>query len=89
MLCPPTRPITIHMKYNAACHQPACFLIKDDMSEEEQVLEELQVRECGCAGLKELHVRVWGWRGCRCMSVVWAGHRVGCRSCSHGSGMVV
>lgn len=40
------RPITLHMKYNAACVQPNCFLITEDYGEQEVTLEELQV--CCC-----------------------------------------
>ncbi|KAJ7560352.1 hypothetical protein O6H91_04G126000 [Diphasiastrum complanatum] len=38
------RPITLHMKYNAACLEPTCFLVTDDIPprEEEQTLEALQ-----------------------------------------------
>ena len=39
------RPITLHMKYNAACVQPNCFLITEDYGEQEVTLEELQVRD--------------------------------------------
>lgn len=38
------RPIAIHMKYNASCTQPACFLLSDDGTKERSmVLRELQV----------------------------------------------
>lgn len=37
------RPITLHMKYNAACVQPNCFLSTEDYGEQEVTLEELQV----------------------------------------------
>jgi hypothetical protein len=39
------RPITLHMKYNANCAQPRCFLISEDPPhrEKEQSLEEIQV----------------------------------------------
>ena len=40
------RPITLHMKYNAACVQPNCFLITEDYGEQEVTLEELQVSAC-------------------------------------------
>lgn len=40
------RPITLHMKYNAACVQPHCFLITEDYGEQEVTLEELQVSFC-------------------------------------------
>eukprot|EP00249_Psilotum_nudum_P012773 c23975_g1_i1 orf=519-3485(+) len=38
------RPITLHMKYNAACLEPLCYLVSDDRPavEEERTLEELQ-----------------------------------------------
>lgn len=38
------RPITLHMKYNAACLEPVCYLMSDDKApiEEEKSLEELQ-----------------------------------------------
>lgn len=36
------RPITLHMKYNAACSQPRCFLVSDDYAHE-QTLEQIQV----------------------------------------------
>lgn len=36
------RPIALHMKYNASCAHPRCFLISDDMREKEMALEELQ-----------------------------------------------
>ncbi|KAG0605139.1 hypothetical protein M758_9G034900 [Ceratodon purpureus] len=38
------RPITLHMKYNANCAQPRCFLISEDQPhrEKEQSLEEIQ-----------------------------------------------
>ena len=39
------RPITIHMKYNASCVEPHCFLLREDNVEIEQTLSELQVRE--------------------------------------------
>ncbi|GBG46359.1 hypothetical protein CBR_g86243, partial [Chara braunii] len=40
------RPITLHMKYNAACVEPRCYLVTDDRQqrEEEKSLEELQVK---------------------------------------------
>lgn len=39
------RPITLHMKYNASCALPKCFLISEDQPhhEKEQSLEEIQV----------------------------------------------
>lgn len=39
------RPITLHMKYNAMCGEPRCYLISEDRPprEEEKTLEELQV----------------------------------------------
>lgn len=39
------RPITLHMKYNAMCEEPRCYLITEDRPprEEEKTLEELQV----------------------------------------------
>lgn len=39
------RLITLHMKYNAACAQPRCFLVSEDQPdrEKEQTLEEIQV----------------------------------------------
>lgn len=39
------RPITLHMKYNASCAEPMCFLVTDDKPprEEEKSLEDLQV----------------------------------------------
>lgn len=36
------RPITLHMKYNAACIEPCCYLYNEDNIEEEVTLEELQ-----------------------------------------------
>ena len=36
------RPITLHMKYNASCVEPHCFLISDRGEEDERTLEELQ-----------------------------------------------
>jgi GTPase SAR1 family protein len=38
------RPITLHMKYNAMCEEPRCYLITEDRPprEEEKTLEELQ-----------------------------------------------
>eukprot|EP00250_Pteridium_aquilinum_P033868 c6523_g1_i1 orf=228-3032(+) len=38
------RPITLHMKYNAACLEPVCYLVTDEKPprEEENSLEELQ-----------------------------------------------
>ena len=36
------RPITLHMKYNPACVQPACYLVTDDAGEADMSLEELQ-----------------------------------------------
>eukprot|EP00250_Pteridium_aquilinum_P017451 c23631_g1_i1 orf=300-3137(-) len=38
------RPITLHMKYNASCEEPVCYLMTDDKLpvEEEKSLEELQ-----------------------------------------------
>lgn len=38
------RPITLHMKYNAGCVQPACILVTEDFGDQEVTLEELQVR---------------------------------------------
>lgn len=38
------RPITLHMKYNSACHQPACYLVTEEAGEVETSLEELQAR---------------------------------------------
>ena len=40
------RPITLHMKYDAMCAEPRCYLITEDRPprEEEKSLEELQVR---------------------------------------------
>lgn len=39
------RPITLHMKYNAGCAQPRCFLVAEEEPdrEKEQTLEEIQV----------------------------------------------
>ena len=39
------RPITLHMKYNALCTEPRCYLLTEDRPpcEVEQTLEELQV----------------------------------------------
>jgi hypothetical protein len=39
------RPITLHMKYNAMCAEPRCYLVSEDRPpvEEEKTLEELQV----------------------------------------------
>ena len=36
------RPIAINMKYNALCHEPRCYLMKEDSVEEEMSLEDLQ-----------------------------------------------
>ena len=36
------RPIALHMKYNAACVQPNCFLVNDAGQDQEMTLEELQ-----------------------------------------------
>lgn len=36
------RPIALHMKYNASCIDPACYLVKEDGNEEEMDLNELQ-----------------------------------------------
>ena len=38
------RPITLHMKYNSGCVQPTCYLMLEDVGEQEVSLEELQVR---------------------------------------------
>ena len=38
------RPITLHMKYNASCIKPACFLLSDDTTEREMDLDSLRVR---------------------------------------------
>eukprot|EP00955_Chlamydomonas_euryale_P087732 364320-Chlamydomonas_euryale.AAC.13 len=35
-------PITLHMKYNAACAVPRCFLLSEDLVERELGLEQLQ-----------------------------------------------
>ncbi len=59
------RPITLHMKYNAACVQPNCFLITEDYGEQEVTLEELQVSSaaacspCTCTDSALLAVS-WG-----------------------------
>lgn len=45
------RPITLHMKYNAACVQPSCTLITEEFGEQEVTLEELQV--CFYRGIGE------------------------------------
>ena len=37
------RPITLHMKYNSGCVQPTCYLMLEDVGEQEVSLEELQV----------------------------------------------
>ena len=38
------RPIAIHMKYNASCASPSCFLLAEDgVGEKAMVLQELQV----------------------------------------------
>ena len=42
------RPITLHMKYNSGCVQPTCYLMLEDVGEQEVSLEELQVRACCC-----------------------------------------
>ena len=47
------RPITLHMKYNAACVQPNCFLITEDYGEQEVTLEELQVSFAVASGSYE------------------------------------
>ena len=39
------RPITLHMKYNSACVQPHCYLVSEEIGEQDVSLEELQVRE--------------------------------------------
>jgi len=36
------RPITLHMKYNPSCVQPACYLVTEELQEREMGLEELQ-----------------------------------------------
>ncbi|CAL5226962.1 g9847 [Coccomyxa viridis] len=36
------RPITLHMKYNSGCVQPTCYLMLEDVGEQEVSLEELQ-----------------------------------------------
>ena len=48
------RPIAIHMKYNASCEHPSCFLLSDDGSKERAMaLQELQVSHgCGLAALQ-------------------------------------
>ena len=38
------RPITLHMKYNSGCVQPTCYLMLEDVGEQEVSLEELQVK---------------------------------------------
>jgi hypothetical protein len=38
------RPITLHMKYNSGCVQPTCYLMLEDVGEQEVSLEELQAR---------------------------------------------
>ena len=40
------RPITLHMKYNSGCVQPTCYLMLEDVGEQEVSLEELQVSLC-------------------------------------------
>lgn len=42
------RPITLHMKYNAVCVQPVCYLLTEEFGEQEVSLEEVQVR---CSGV--------------------------------------
>ena len=45
------RPIAIHMKYNASCASPSCFLLAEDgAGEKAMALQELQVRETGGGG---------------------------------------
>lgn len=46
------RPITLHMKYNSACVQPQCYLISEDVGEQEATLGELQVRTWASEGQK-------------------------------------
>lgn len=41
------RPITLHMAYSAAAVQPVCYLVTDDLQEQEVALEELQVKGGG------------------------------------------
>lgn len=59
------RPITLHMKYNAACVQPSCTLITEEYGEQEVTLEELQV---GCVEFKlscsSIHTGVYRKRKC-------------------------
>lgn len=36
------RPIALHMRYNAACSQPVCYLTNDAGVEERKTLDEIQ-----------------------------------------------
>jgi hypothetical protein len=36
------RPIALHMKYNAACKVPHCFLVNESGQDQEMALDELQ-----------------------------------------------
>ncbi len=50
------RPITLHMKYNSGCVQPTCYLMLEDVGEQEVSLEELQVGPCHI-----YHDSLWKW----------------------------
>ena len=60
------RPITLHMKYNAGCVQPACILVTEDFGDQEVTLEELQARSARCTA--EIPSLMAGGRtSCRCL----------------------
>ena len=54
------RPITLHMKYNSGCVQPTCYLMLEDVGEQEVSLEELQVGASQCI---KVSCRIRGSRG--------------------------
>lgn len=50
------RPIALHMTYNPACQEPACFLVGEDMQERAMSLEQLQVRVQESVKLQPVHI---------------------------------
>jgi hypothetical protein len=62
------RPITLHMKYNSGCVQPTCYLMLEDVGEQEVSLEELQVRHPCIPAM--LYTKQGCMQGCICLQTL-------------------
>ena len=72
------RPITLHMKYNSGCVQPTCYLMLEDVGEQEVSLEELQVRACaqGLSSIPAMHPAAWRMQNHRLESSGWGAGKI-------------